>query len=65
MTQCPNTGRTVFTCQRMKPQEFETLSQEMGFRCAVCGEIHKWDKERAWLEPPAEAPSASDEAQLV
>jgi hypothetical protein len=65
MTQCPSTGQTVFTCQRMKPPEFEAISQEMGFRCPACGEIHKWTKAQAWLEAPAQAPSASDEAEMV
>jgi hypothetical protein len=49
----------------MKPPEFEAISQEMGFRCPACGEIHRWNKTDAWLEAPAEAPSARDEAEMV
>jgi hypothetical protein len=48
---CPETGETVFTCQRMKPTEFEALERELGFRCPACEQIHKWSKVDAWLEP--------------
>ena len=54
MTKCPTTGETVFTCQRMKPAEFDALERELGFRCSVCEQIHKWLKADAWLEEPAQ-----------
>jgi hypothetical protein len=50
MMKCPATGQGVFTCQRMKPAEFEALTQELGFRCPACQEIHHWSKTDAWLE---------------
>ena len=66
MTQCPTTGQTVFTCQRMKPVEFDALSNEMGFRCPVCDQIHKWSRADAWLEEPSAAPTpAQIEAELL
>lgn len=53
MMKCPETGETVFTCQRMKPEEFDTLERELGFRCSVCEHIHRWLKADAWLEETA------------
>jgi hypothetical protein len=53
MTKCPTTGETVFTCQRMKPAEFDALERELGFRCPVCEQIHRWLKADAWLEESA------------
>ena len=52
LTECPETGETVFTCRRMKADEFEDMSIELGFRCPSCDQIHKWRKENAWLEAP-------------
>jgi hypothetical protein len=63
LMKCPETGQTVFTCQRMKPPEFDSLERELGFRCPSCDKIHKWSKADAWLE---EAPaSAAVEAREV
>ena len=65
LIQCPTTGQPVFTCQRLKPAEFEALALEMGFRCPMCEKVHKWRKEDAWLEEPSAAPSPAAEAQAL
>lgn len=48
---CPDTGSPVETIMRMKPAAFEALQGEYGFRCRICGHIHTWRREDAWLEP--------------
>jgi len=63
MINCPETGQPVFTCQRMKPVEFDALERELGFRCGVCDKIHKWRKTDAWLEEPV-TPAAEVARQM-
>ncbi len=50
MINCPETGAPVETVLRLRPSAFEALQGEYGFRCARCGQVHKWRKEQAWLE---------------
>ena len=57
LMKCPETGVTVFTCQRMKSVEFDALERELGFRCPSCDKIHKWSRADAWLEE-SRAPAA-------
>jgi uncharacterized Zn finger protein len=51
LIKCPETGETVPTMLRMKPQELEALNAPRAFRCTKCGHIHSWTKAEAWLEP--------------
>ncbi|HWD67607.1 MAG TPA: hypothetical protein VG227_06555 [Caulobacteraceae bacterium] len=48
---CPDTGAPVETVMRMRPSAFEALKGQYGFRCRLCGQIHRWSREDAWLEP--------------
>lgn len=50
---CPSSGRSVPTMHRMRAAAFDAISGRFSFRCGVCGEVHHWRKEDAWLERPA------------
>lgn len=63
MTRCPNTGAEVSTILRMQEPAFEALTGEHAFRCGACGDIHRWDKADAWLEPKSEREIALQEAR--
>ena len=54
MTRCPTTGAEVSTILRLQQPAFDALSGEHAFRCGACGEIHRWEKGDAWLEPKSE-----------
>jgi uncharacterized C2H2 Zn-finger protein len=47
---CPRTERVVPTVLRMREPAFAALSSSHSFRCPACQEIHRWEKQDAWLE---------------
>ena len=55
LTTCPETQAVVSTVLRLQPAAFANLSGGRAFRCAACGSIHQWDKDKAWLEETAAA----------
>ncbi len=50
MTRCPRADKPVFTGHRMRPAEREAVADQRAFRCAACGEVHRWSAETAWCE---------------
>lgn len=60
---CPNTGEAVQTVLRLRPSAFEALRGEYSFRCTRCGEVHRWNKDEAWLKIPASVLAAEAAAK--
>jgi endogenous inhibitor of DNA gyrase (YacG/DUF329 family) len=53
MINCPNTGKPVFTGMTMDRESFEQDSNafsQTGTPCSECGELHKWQKQEAFME---------------
>ena len=59
MIKCPTTGADVSTVLRMHQPALEKLSGEYAFRCGACQQIHRWNRDDAWLEGGASAPVAA------
>ena len=53
LTKCPNTDRDVPTVYRMSQAQLDELEGEFAFRCVECGEVHRWGRTAAWVEPGA------------
>ncbi len=52
MIHCPVTGDAISTRHTMSEPQFATDAFEnAAVRCTACGEIHKWTKADAWLQP--------------
>lgn len=52
MIQCRSSGEPVPTARSMAPEAFSQISGRFASRC-LCGAIHHWRKEDAWLEAGA------------
>jgi hypothetical protein len=53
MINCPKTGNPIFTGMSMDEESFEQDSNafsQTGTPCTECGEMHKWQKQDAFLE---------------
>ena len=52
MIHCPVTGETISTRHTMSESQFAGEAFEnAAVRCSSCGEIHRWSKAQAWLQP--------------
>ena len=52
MIHCPTTGDSVSTRHTMSEAQFAGEAFEnAAVRCSACGQIHRWNKADAWLQP--------------
>jgi hypothetical protein len=52
MINCPATGKPISTQHRASEVQFAAQTYDnAAVRCAACGEIHRWSKADAWLQP--------------
>ena len=53
MINCPKTGKAIYTGMSMDEESFEQDSNafsQTGTPCSECGEVHKWQRQDAFLE---------------
>lgn len=51
---CPNTGKLVPVGFEATRDAFHAAENAMStIRCSACGELHRWQKRDAWVEPIA------------
>ena len=52
MIHCPVTGDSISTRHTMSEAQFAGEAFEnAAVRCSACGQIHRWNKTDAWLQP--------------